>query len=111
MTAQIRATSSGSYATMNLEWWLSTGDTSVHRTVLPVMWAVFAAMTPWPAIAPTLVSWKDKPFIKKVDLMSANLGLADRERNRGIVGWSAIWGCEVQLGFATRDVIDSNSEV
>ena len=113
MVGKIRATSNGSSALMTLEWWMSTGDVNLINptSLLPVMWALYAALTPWPSTAPQLITWRGKTPIKRVDLLTANSGLADPERNRGIRGWSCVWACEVELYFATDDVITSATMV
>lgn len=113
MLGKLRATSSGSSVVARYEWLLATGDPSVVRVMLPVMWAVFAALVDWPVTALEL-EWpvgSGQSFVKRVDLLEANCGLAEPARNRGIRGWSSIWACEVEMWFATRDVKDSQELV
>lgn len=106
LSGKLRNTSSTSMALVQYEWLIATGDPSVVRNVLPVMWAIFAAMAPWPSTAFAL-TWREKTFVKRLDMLEANLGLTDPDRNRGIDGWSAIWSSEVEMHFATTDVISS----
>jgi hypothetical protein len=108
LEGRIRQTSSGSMAKLGFDWILSTGDPNVQRAILPVMFAVYAAMTPWvTSITPEAnpFMWKDASFIKRVDLVQANVGLADPDRNRGIRGWSSVWACEIEMYFQTSSVI------
>lgn len=114
LSGKIRWTSSGSQALLQFDWVLSTGDPSVIRSVLPVMWAVYAAMTPWVTnvvTGPNPLQYKGETFVKRVDLKEANLGFTDPERNRGIRGWSSVWSCEVEMAWKTDNVILSSQEV
>jgi hypothetical protein len=108
LDAALRSTSSGSYATLTYQWQAATGDPNVERLLLPLLWAVYAAMCPWPSTAPQLL-WNGQPFIKEVKMTEASLGLSDAARNRGIGGWSALWSTQVVMAFKTQDVIDSNA--
>lgn len=117
LSGKIRGTSSGSQALIQLDWMLCTGDPNVCRSVLPVMFAVYAAMCPWIAISangqvPTInpVQYKGETFVKRVDLVQANLGLTDPERNRGIRGWSSVWACEVEMWFQTSNMIAASQQ-
>ncbi len=101
----IRTTSDTSEMTLGLQWIISTGDPSVHRGLLTVMFTVYAALVPWPGIA-IGIPWRNGFPIKRVDLLESNLGLTDPERNRGIEGWSAVWSAEIFLVFNTQDAID-----
>lgn len=103
LSANIGQTSSSSHIKLQLDWWISTGDPRVTKSLGPIMWAVLCAMTPWVNTAVTL-TWKGKTFVKNVALLDANLGFTDAEKNRGIDGWSAVWGCEVSMNFATADL-------
>jgi hypothetical protein len=107
----LRANSSSSMFLLTCDWWLSTGDPNVIRNVLPVMFAVFCAMTPWPNMAqedPPLITWRGRPFIKRVDMITANFAITDPEKNRGIRGWSCVWSCEVESYLKTTDLVDAS---
>jgi len=101
----IRTTSDTSEATLGLQWVISTGDPSVARGLLPVMFAVYAALVKWPGVAQG-IQWRNGTPIKRVDLLESNLGLTDLDRNRGIAGWSAVWSVEVLLVYNTQDALD-----
>lgn len=107
LNGKIRGTSSGSSALMQFQWVLSTGETALVTRCLPIVWAVYAAMVPWPQTALQIL-WREKPFIKRVDLLDATFGLTDAERNRGLRGWSSVWSCEVEMYFQSTDVIETN---
>lgn len=107
LEGSLRATSSGSYASITYQWQISTGDPDVERFILPVTWAVYAAMMPWPFMSPQLL-WNGQPFVKNVDTKEYAIGYANAQQNRGIAGWSALWSTKVDMAFKTQDVIDSN---
>lgn len=100
-------TSSTSMITRQYEWLLATGDMSVVNRLLPVEWALYAAMADWPSVLGALRWPSDdtvEGFVKRAQLLSVNSGLTDSERNRGIVGWSSSWAIEVEMHFRTSDL-------
>lgn len=104
--ANLHETSNSSRITRQYEWIISTGDTRVQGGLLEVEWALFSAMSLW---YPTLTAlrWPDGAidgFVKRSNILGINSGLTDPDRNRGIVGWSSIWGIEVQMHFRTADL-------
>lgn len=93
-------TSSSSRVIMRLQWLLSTGDIRVVQPLYPVSFALVCAMTGWKATVSTL-TWQGETFVKRVDVPSVSIGINDREANRGIKGWSAVWQCEIEMHFKT----------
>lgn len=82
---------------------ISTGDFRVNELLHQVEWDVFTAMFNWRTALSSL-KWNNKSFIKRLDLTQITQGLSDKERNRGIQGWSAVWGCEVEMVFNNTDL-------
>jgi hypothetical protein len=80
---------------------------NVTNSLLPVEWALFAAMIDFPAHLHVLrwPSDAEDGFVKTMRLASVEGGFADAERNRGIIGWSAIWGVEVEMHFGSADLM------
>jgi len=107
LSGKVRNTSSSSMLTLTMDWWLSTGDMNVQRGVLPVAFAVYAACVKWPDLA-KLVQWRGTTPIKRVDLTTATLGITDSGKNRGVVGWSAVWSCEIEMHVPTALVLAYN---
>lgn len=99
----MQATSNSSSLEVTFDWVLSTGDMSVLRKLLPVTWYLYCAMTNWNTIL-TALTWNGREFVKRCEALTANTGLADPERNRGIVGWSCLWSCKVLMYFTTTDL-------
>lgn len=108
-TGNLRFTSSGTRALIRYEWWLSSGQVALTNGALPLAWAVFAAMAPWPTELAPSIKWRGKSFVIRVDLTEAQFGMRDTERNRGLMGWSGIWGCEVEMNWQTSEVIQSRN--
>jgi hypothetical protein len=100
----LNQTSCSSMFTRRYEWLLATGDLSVVNRLLPLEFALFCAMSDWPAVVNAL-QWNGKPFCKRTGLTNVNNGLTDPERNRGIRGWSAIWSLEVEMHFMTSELV------
>lgn len=110
VNGNIGQTSSSSGLQVQFDWWISTGDPRVTQGIGKVLWAVYCAMTPWVNTALTL-TWKNQTFVKNVTLLDASLGFSDPEKNRGIEGWSAVWGCTVDMYFKTDDLTNCANEV
>ena len=112
LTAKLRSNSSSSYALMRYEWWIATGQEGLANAVLPLTFAVFAAMAPWPGYVQdglTPLKWRGREYITRIDLSDANFGLQRPEQNRGIKGWGCVWACEVEMYFKTSDLIEALS--
>lgn len=109
MSAKIMHNSSGSSCIRTYQFLISTGDMRLGQKLLPIEWMLFAALCDWKAKLGAL-TWKGYRFCKRLDVTSVDNGFADPERNRGIQGWSAIWGIEVEMHFPTADLITFNGE-
>lgn len=99
-SCNLHDTSSSSRITRNYEWIISTGDLRINNKLLPVEWAIFCAMLDWPTVLASL-QWQGAGFIKRTAVTDISTGQSDAERNRGIAGWSSIWGIEVEMHFQT----------
>lgn len=102
-TAQIKMheTSHTSKVVMQYRYLISTGDYRYTEILCPVQWALICALIGWKEILGAL-TWEGVQYVKRADILSVSQGESDKERNRGIVGWSAIWGCEVEMHFPTE---------
>lgn len=104
LEASMHSTSSSSSCIRRFEWIISTGDMVIVDKLLPVEWAIFAAMAAWKTTV-SVLTWNGLSFNKRMDITSVDNGLTDPSRNRGVQGWSALWRCEIEMHFATRDLI------
>lgn len=109
MDANLFSTSSSSNCTRRYQWLLSTGDLRIHEGLHPVEWAIFCGMCDWQTVL-TALEWpanSGRHFVKMAEIENITEGKSDPERNRGIVGWSAVWTCSIQMYFSTADLIAS----
>lgn len=107
-SGNMHETSSSSRINVQYEWLIATGDMSVVNALLPVTWYLWAAMANWREQLGAL-RWPAAAtdgFVKRTQFLSANTGLTDSQRNRGIVGWSSVWAIEVEMHFATSDLVE-----
>lgn len=105
-TVGMERTSCGSMMVRRYSWLMSTGDMRIAYRLLPVQWMLFEALHNWKQVLTALV-WPEgsgRHFVKRLDVTDVAEGLSDPEANRGIRGWSSIWGCEVEMWFKTADV-------
>ena len=111
LEANLLANSSSSRFLLKMEFWISTGDPRVvaSSSILPLIWAIFCAMATWPG--PLLdLTWFGQRFVTRTDLKEGTTGLTDQEKNRGVRGWSCIWGLEVELYVTTSNLFVGDAE-
>jgi hypothetical protein len=82
-------------------WILSTGDFRTNYLLYPVQFALLCAMADWQA-ALSALEWNNVRFIKLAQLVSLSEGISNPETNRGIQGWSSLWGCSVEMYLPTE---------
>lgn len=100
----LHRTSCHTSITRRYSWLLSTGDLRLNHTFNRVEWQLFCAMVNYKACIGNLI-WRDKPYVVGSRVLDAVAGISDPKQNRGIQGWSSIWRCEVEMHFATVDLI------
>jgi hypothetical protein len=107
LTGNLFATSSSSEVTRQFQVLLSTGNMQATQMLLPLEFAVFAAMANWKSVLLAL-RWidPDRAFVTRANLVSAECGIRDIEKNRGLTGWSAIWTVDIRMDFKTSDLIN-----
>ena len=88
-------------------WILSTGDFRTNYTLFPVQFALFCAMTNWKNSLLQL-EWNGVRFIKLAAMAGMTEGVSNPEQNRGIEGWSSLWGCSVDMYLPTEMLIAYN---
>ena len=98
-SANLHQTSNSSSIIKQYDWLISTGELS-SISVMALEWVLFAAMTNWKEYLGGL-TWNDASFIKRAQITGISSGLTDTDRNRGVRGWSSIWGVEIEMHFPT----------
>lgn len=89
--------------TVTYEIQVSTGDQRLDALHLPLKWEVFRALRQCePRLR--LLEWNGKPFVLSAMAISVSEGVANADLNRSIIGWSAIWACQVRMYFTTLDL-------
>lgn len=82
---------------------VSTGDLRLQEYLYPVEWALYCAMAGWQDTL-TQLTWKGRKFVERCYLGDTTEGFNERDRNRGIRGWSTAWRCNVAMTFKTTDL-------
>jgi hypothetical protein len=99
----LHSTSSSTKIVRRYSWLLSTGDARVNYLLYPVEWLLVEAFSKWTTEL-TSLTYKDKHFVKRFDILDVSEGWKRADENRNIKGWSAIWKCEIEMHFATNDL-------
>lgn len=104
-TANVMETSSSSKCVNQYQIMVSTGDFRYTAFLAIVEWYIFVAMCGWKTRLASL-RWKNKSFVKRVNVINAIQGLSDPKANRNIEGWSCVWQIEVEMHFETQNLLD-----
>ncbi len=105
-TGNLRATSSSSMIARQFQFLIRAGSVQANFSLLPVEFALFAALGDWVTVLTDLRWPADaaKGFVTNANIISAEQGRIDDTKNEGIQQWSAIWTCEVQMHFKIGDL-------
>lgn len=82
---------------------IATGDWRANKYTFPVMWSVWQAVSSWRDRIGSL-TWKGQPFVLHLRPQESPIGTANIDLDRGILGWSTIWSCRVELKFTTTQL-------
>jgi len=93
------ASSSGYEETVTFEVQVSSGDQRLDAGHLDLRWMVFQAMFNLESRLRDLVVWSGDKIVKTAKATGTRDGFAQADLNRGIVGWTALWACEVGIWF------------
>lgn len=85
---------------------VTTGDQRLCAGINQIEWLLFRALADW-CNTITSITWNGRTFVRMVQLVSGSTLINDELKNRGIVGWSALWTVSVEMHFATKDLIDA----
>lgn len=99
----LQRTSNSSTGWIEFSIQLASGDWRANKFILPVMWAVWRAMSNWKSVIGNK-TWNNEGFVIHLRPNDAAVGVSDINLDRGINGWSTIWSCRVELVFATADL-------
>jgi len=86
---------------------LTGTDKAYGASLLPVEWEILRAMQGWRDVLRAL-NWpadeENKPFVLVHKCQPFTDGTTNTDLNRGIKGWSTVWGLEVYMAFLTSDM-------
>lgn len=99
--ASLHHASNVSRITQSYTWIIVSGDYRV-RIVNEVAFAIIRASLEWAKSGYlTSLLWEDQNYVKDYRLLPAEQGDTDPELNRGIRGWTVLFGVEVDMFFQT----------
>lgn len=81
-------------------WGVASGDFRINPVYNAMSFELYRCMIDWESTLCELI-WEDCRFVQQLRLRSAEEGTFMSDKNRGILGWSAIWTCEVDFIFPT----------
>lgn len=87
----------------------NTGDFRLSLIQQALNWYVLCSIRQWQSSLSAL-TWKGVTYVKRVDVVSATTGQSNSERNRQIQGWVTVWRVQVEMHFATANLVDTEEE-
>lgn len=106
VTGNLRDSSSSTMCRRQYQFGIAVGDLRANDKLLPLEFALFAALTNWKTILTTL-EWPEDSgwrFVKDCNIVSSTAGIEAVPKNRGITGWTSLWTVEVRMDFRTTDL-------
>lgn len=100
--ANLGQTSSSSMVEKQYQWMITTGEMATE-SVNALEWFIFTTHTNWSTVMGAL-TYDGQSFVKRVALSSSRTGFQDRDRNRGVKGWSSLWTVHVEMHFKTSSL-------
>ena len=89
---------------------INTGDQRVNAKLLPIVFALFAAIVSAIHSSDLLtIEWQGYQFIKNFTFSNIAAGLSDPVENRGIAGWSVICDLTLHMIFPSTLLRDWNN--
>jgi len=98
----LQATSNSSFLTSKYIFMIVSGEQQLDRSLYPIAWEMFRAMSKW-ATRLQALTWSAKKFVQLARPVEFS-ELLSTENSKGILGWSARWDYEVKMFFTTSDV-------
>lgn len=96
----LERTSSSGFLSKRFQIQVATGDRRVDERLFPVEWEIIRAMHGWRTKLEAL-TWEEAAFAKGCLLTDIQDGLTLDESREKIIGWAAVWACEVPMWFPT----------
>lgn len=96
-------TSGTGFLWMSFQFFLSTG-TKNAGLVSRLQWEIFRVIQTFMANT-DICQYHGNNFVSCVKMESGAQAISDAARNRGIGGWSALWGVSVQMVFPNDEII------
>ena len=82
---------------------IASGDQRLQE-LLDIEWELYRALKTWSTHLREALTWQGKEFVTLARPLETKIVLGNKEADRGIRGWSAVWTGETQLNFTTSDL-------
>lgn len=96
----LNADSSNTKITARFEIQIATGEQGLDASLLPILWQTIRALHGYRDYLRQL-TWEGatESFVKRVQTTSGAIGVGQGDADRGMLWWSVLWGCEVEMWF------------
>lgn len=98
VTPYLNADSSNTRIGVRFEIQIATGEQGFDASLFPVLWETIRALHDYRAHLNAL-TWQDVAFVKRTQATAGTIGVGQGDSDRGMLWWSILWGCELDLWF------------
>ena len=106
VTGNLHASSSHSEFLLNWRFQITT-NTYKSADVFLLLWATIRTLTRL-QYNPSLIKWKNRPFLKDVQFSRADQGLSQPQNTQNITGWATIIDAQIKITVLTSDLTEND---
>ena len=99
VTPYLNADSSNTKVTARFEVQIATGEQGFDASLFPVLWETIRAIHSYRDYLNAL-TWRDVAFVKRTQAQAGNIGVGQGDADKGVLWWSILWACEVEMWFS-----------
>jgi len=105
---KLYANSSSTEVTARFEIQIATGEQGLDCSLFPVLWETIRAMhNAWGYLRQLTWGGMSKTFVHRVQATPGAIGVSQGDADRGMLWWSVLWGCEIDIGIPASLMIRS----
>jgi len=102
MTPHTRGASNLNQCVCRFELQISSGDQRLSALHNPLKWIAWKALLKAAETLVRTVVWDGEQIVRFAKMVSVTEGVSREDLNRGIIGWSSVWGIECELWFSKQ---------
>ncbi|HQU42142.1 MAG TPA: hypothetical protein PK867_04995 [Pirellulales bacterium] len=83
---------------------IATSEQGLDASLFPVLWETIRALHKYRTVLMPL-TWAGQTFVRRVQATSGDIGVGRGDADRGMLWWSVLWGCEIEMWFSAVNLL------